>query len=184
MLKHSDAILKLATALGVLLAGAGVGFYYGIFLPSQDIRRQTQAMAERKSAAAAQSQALVEQARREAEEAKRNAEHAKAAQAEYNDCIGFAEMSYKRRWAGSCQAMHDADVAAFEDCADNLFSTERGCRAKHPIRPASDCALPARMARELTGARDTRKRECLAKLQAVQGSGSLLDQTGGAISDQ
>ena len=149
MLKHSDAILKLATALGVLLAGAGVGFYYGIFLPSQD-----------------------------------NAEHAKAAQAEYNDCIGFAEMSYKRRWAGSCQAMHDADVAAFDDCADNLFSTERGCRAKHPIRPASDCALPARMARELTGARDTRKRECLAKLQAVQGSASLLDQTGGAISDQ
>ena len=184
MLKHSDAILKLAIALAVLLAGSGIGFYYGIFLPSQDIRRQTEAMAERKSVAEAQSQALVEQARREAEEAKRNAERAKAAQVEYNDCIGFAELSYKRRWAGSCQALHEADVAAFEDCADNLFSTERGCRAKHPIRPASDCALPARMARELTGARDTRKRECLAKLQAIQGSGSAPGQTVSPLADQ
>ncbi|KHK89578.1 hypothetical protein [Novosphingobium malaysiense] len=168
MLKHSDAILKLALALAILLAGGGVGFYYGIFLPSQDIRRQTQAMAERRSKSEAQSRALVEQARREADLAKRNAERAKAAQREYNDCIGFAELSYKRRWAGSCRTLHDADVAAFEDCADNLFSTDRGCRAKHPIRPANDCALPARMAHELTSARDKRKRECLAKLQAVQ----------------
>ena len=157
MLRHSDAILKLALALGVLLAGAGIGFYYGIFLPSQEIRRQTREIAARQAAAAAQSKALAEQARR-----------AEAAQGEYESCVSFAELSYRRRWGQSCQSLHDADVAAFEDCADDLFSTESGCLAERPIRPARDCALPAAMARELTEARDRHKAECSARLEAAQ----------------
>lgn len=160
MLRHSDAILKLALALAALLAGAGVGYYYGVFLPAQDVRRQTRELAERQAVEAAQHQALTEQARR-----------AQAARAEYDDCIAFAELSYKQRWAQSCQGLHEADRSAFEDCADNLFSTRSGCLAKYPVRPARDCALPSQIARQLSGARDERKAECTVRLEAAQRGG-------------
>lgn len=163
MLKHSNAILKLALALAVLLAGGGIGFYYGIFLPSQEIRRQTQAMAEKKAAADAQGKALADRAKR-----------MQAAQTEYEDCVNFAELSYKQRWTQSCQSLHDADQAAFQDCSDNLFSTQAGCLAKHPIRPERDCALPGPMAQELTDARDKRKAECLARMRTEQEGGPPL----------
>ena len=161
MLRHSDAILKLALAVAALLAGGGVGFYYGVFLPAQEVRRQTRELAESQAASAAQRQALADQARRAA-----------AARTEYEECVAFAELSYKQRWTQSCQSLHDADRAAFEDCADDLFSTEAGCLAKHPIRPGRDCALPAPMARELTEARDGRKAECTVRLEARQRGGA------------
>ncbi|WP_091142699.1 hypothetical protein [Novosphingobium sp. CF614] len=161
MFRHSNAVLKLSLALAALLAGGGIGFYYGIFLPSQEVRRQARELADKEAAAAAASSALAEQARRQ-----------QAAQAEYEDCVNFAELSYKQRWAQSCQNLHDADQSAYEDCADDVFSTEAGCRAKHPIRPEHDCALPAQVAQGLTGARDQRKAECLGRLQALQGGGA------------
>ncbi|EJL33192.1 hypothetical protein [Novosphingobium sp. AP12] len=157
MLKHADPILKIALALAALLAGAGVGYYYGIYLPAQDVRRQTQEMAARRTQEQAETKALAERARRE-----------QAAQTEYQDCANFAELSYKQRWNLSCQSLHDADEAVFEDCADDLFSTRDGCLAKHPIRPAQGCALPAQVAQSLSQARDERKAQCLARLEAVQ----------------
>lgn len=158
MLKNPNAILKLAIALAVLLAGGGAGFYYGIFLPAQEVRRQAQEMAAKQAAKQAESKALAERAQRE-----------QAAQHEYEDCVNFAELSYKQRWTQSCQGLHDADQSAYQDCADDLFATQEGCLAKHPIRPERDCALPAQMAQELTDARDKRKAECVTRLQAVQG---------------
>ncbi|MEJ2409758.1 MAG: hypothetical protein P8Y48_10595 [Novosphingobium sp.] len=156
MSRHADTILKLSLALGALLAGSGVGFYYGIYLPSQDLRHQTEAMTEKQAVANRRTQALVEQAKR-----------VQAAQVAYDDCVNFAELSYKQRWTRSCQSLHDADQAAYEDCADDWFSTESGCRAKHPVRPVRDCVLPGQVAQDIAGARDKRKAECLAKLQAV-----------------
>lgn len=157
MLKHADPILKVSLALAALLAGAGVGYYYGIYLPAQDVRRQTQEMTARQTQAQAETRALAERARRE-----------QAAQTEYQDCANVAELSYKQRWNLTCQGLHDADQADFQDCADNLFSTESGCLAKHPIRPAQGCALPAQVAQSLSQARDQRKAECAARLEAVQ----------------
>jgi hypothetical protein len=164
MLDRSDAILKICIALAVLLAGSGIGFYYGIFLPSQEIRRQSEEMAERKASSEARQRGLAQRAK-----------IAAAAQGEYDSCVGFAEMAYKQRWNQSCQTLHDADQSAFEDCADNLFSTRSGCLAKHPIRPARDCALPASMAGPLSQARDKRKTECLARLQAIETQGKEQD---------
>ncbi|HUD28179.1 MAG TPA: hypothetical protein VMQ93_04850 [Novosphingobium sp.] len=169
MLKHADPILKLALALAALLAGAGVGYYYGIYLPAQDVRRQTQAMAERQAQSQAEAKALAARARRE-----------QAAQVEYEDCANFAELSYKQRWNLSCQGLHDADQSAFDDCADDLFATESGCLAKIPIRPAQGCALPAQVAQSLSQARDDRKAQCLARLEAVQqGRGQPMDEPSG-----
>jgi len=157
MLKYADPILKIALAVAALLAGGGAGYYYGIYLPAQDVRRAAQAMAERQVQEQAQSRALAERARREA-----------AAQGEYQACVGLADASYRQRWTQTCQSMHDADQSAFEDCADDLFSTQSGCLAKHPIRPAQDCALPAQTGQALSDAREQHKAQCAARLSAAQ----------------
>ena len=157
MTQRADTILKFSLAAAALLAGGGLGYYYGIYLPAQDVRRQTQAMAERQAQQAAATQALAEKARRE-----------ESAQREYQGCIDLAEASYRERWGQACQAQHDADQAAFEDCADDLFSSRRGCLAAHPVRTMRDCALPAETAQSYAQARDDRKAQCLAQLQVAQ----------------
>lgn len=166
-----NTVLKLSLAAAALMAGAGVGYYYGIHLPAQDLRRQTREMNERQAREAQQARALAERARRE-----------EAAQTEYADCVNFSELAYRQRWTQSCQSLHDADQSAFEDCADDLFSTERGCLAKRPIRPARDCALPAGMAQALTEAREQRKAQCLARLESLQhgGNGAVAVEASGA----
>ena len=160
MSERTDTVLKLSLALAALLAGGGVGFYYGIFLPSQEVRRQAQEMAEKQAAADERKHALAAQAQRVA-----------AARVQYDQCLALAETSYRDRWTQSCRVLHDADQSGLDDCADDLLSSESGCRAEHPVRPAQDCALPAAMARELTQARDARKGECSAQLQAAQATG-------------
>lgn len=161
MADRAGTFLKISLALSALLAGGGVGYYYGIFLPAQDLRRQAQEMAEKQAEAEERTQALAEQTRRLA-----------AAQAEYDQCMAGAEQSYRDRWSQSCLNLRDAAQSAYQDCADDMLSTASGCRAEHPEIPAQSCALPAPMARELTTARDARKAECLGKLQAVQNLGS------------
>lgn len=157
MLKHADAILKLSLALAALMAGAGVGFYYGIYLPSQDIRQQGDAMVAKQTEAAEQTKALAEQARRE-----------KAAQLAYEDCNSAVELTYKNHWASACRAQHAADVAEYEDCADDFFASEEGCRRRHPIRPERGCALPSQMADRLTDERQQARQQCMGQLQAAQ----------------
>lgn len=161
MLERADAVLKLALALAALLAGAGVGYYYGIFLPNHARVQEQRSQANADAA---------EDARRSAE-AKASAEHARrqqAAQVEYEDCLNFAELNYKNRWAASCRAMNRSDIADFEDCLDNLFSTEESCRRRHPIRPERGCALPSTIASGLSGDRDRAKEQCLGRYQASQ----------------
>ncbi|KQM21788.1 hypothetical protein [Novosphingobium sp. Leaf2] len=157
MLERADPILKLCLALAVLLAGAGIGYYYGIYLPTQDVRRQRLEMTAKQDREAQQALALARRVQRE-----------QAAQADYAQCMGLAESGYRQRWTQACQSMHDADQSAFEDCADDLFSTRSGCLAKHPIRPAQDCALPAQAARSLSDARDQRRAQCTAQLETAQ----------------
>lgn len=158
MFKTPEGLLKLAIALAVLMAGAGIGFYFGIFLPAQDVHRQAQAMADKQAAQAAADRAVADQAKR-----------FQAAQADYQSCVDFAETSYRERWSQACAAQHEADQAAFDDCDDNLFSTRSGCLAKHPIHPALDCALPPQTAQSYAQARDARKAECATRMQSAQG---------------
>lgn len=158
MLDRADAILKLCAALAILIAGCGVGYYYGIFLPnhaeSQAARHEASAEQARREA---RSRAEAEQARRQ-----------QTARVEYEDCVNFAELSYKNRWAASCRAMRENDIAEFEDCLDDLFATEESCRLHHPIRPERGCALPSQIGLRLSGERDQAKEQCLGKLQASQ----------------
>ncbi|TCM18623.1 hypothetical protein EDF56_104153 [Novosphingobium sp. PhB165] len=163
-----DTALKLALAAAALIAGSGVGYYYGVVLPAQAAREEARESAERDAEQARQKAAEKAQAEQQ--------QRQESAQLEYQDCLNFAELSYKERWTASCHAQHEADVAAFQDCSDNLFATEEGCRAKHPIRPERDCALPGPTAQSYSDAREQRKNECLARLQAAQGGGQPLPQ--------
>lgn len=161
MLDRAGDILKLAIALAVLIAGCGVGYYYGIFLPSHTIseetRRQVEADEAHQAARDAQARMAEERARRQ-----------QAAQVEYEDCLNFAELTYKNRWAASCRTMNRSDVMEFEDCLDDLFTTEEGCRRRYPIRPERGCALPSQIASGLSRERDRAKEQCLGRLQASQ----------------
>ncbi|QDK34281.1 hypothetical protein [Sphingomonas sp. IC081] len=165
MASKADTVLKLSLAAAVLIAGTGVGWYYGVVLPGQAAREEARVEA-REAAEREAEQARRKAAQRAEAEARQRQE---SAQLEYQDCLNFAELSYKERWTASCRAQHDADVAAFEDCADGLFATEEGCRARHPIRPDRDCALPGQTAQSYSDARAQRKNECAARLQAAQG---------------
>ena len=164
MLDRAGAILKLCAALALLIAGSGVGYYYGIFLPNE-----ARLQAERREAEAE----AGEQARRDAEArfAAEQSRRQQAARVEYEDCLNFAELRYKNRWASACRAMHRSDVAEFEDCLDNFFSTEKSCRRRHPIRPERGCALPSQLAAALAEDRDRAKEQCLGKLQASRTAG-------------
>ena len=172
MLERAGAILKLAVALAILIAGCGIGFYYGIFLPNHaevlEARRQAEVEAEAEARRAAQQQQAAEAAQRQ-----------QAARVEYEDCVNFAELNYKNRWAKSCRAMHENDVAEFQDCLDNFFSTEESCRRRHPIRPERGCALPSQMASALSDDRDRAKDQCLGKLQASQPDGIGVSEDAG-----
>lgn len=159
MATNADSVLKLALAAAALLGGGGVGYYYGIYLPAQDVRRQTLALHEKQAAQAQAARALAEKVRRE-----------QVAQRNYDGCLAEAEASYRDRWTQACTIQSDADRAAYDDCADDLFSTARGCLAKHPVRPPQDCALPAETARDYAEARDARKAQCQARLEAAQGA--------------
>lgn len=164
MLDRAGDILKLALALAALMAGAGVGYYYGIFLPNhaevQEGSRQAKADAAEEARRRAEASAGAERARRR-----------QAAQVEYEDCLNFAELNYKNRWAASCRAMSRSDADQFEDCLDNLFSTGESCRRRHPIRPERGCALPSQLASSLSADRDRAKEQCLGRLQATQMGG-------------
>ncbi|MCJ2182265.1 hypothetical protein MTR62_06060 [Novosphingobium sp. 1949] len=157
MLKHADALLKLALALAALLAGGGVGFYYGIYLPAQDVRSRSEELVRQQSQAREQTDQLAARARRE-----------EAAQTVFQDCVSTADLTYKSHWTAACRAQHDADVAAYEDCADDFFSTEAGCHRKHPIRPERDCALTTQLAERLVAERQGARQQCQAALQAAQ----------------
>jgi hypothetical protein len=164
MLDRAGAILKLCAALALLIAGSGIGYYYGIFLPDH-ARDQAEYRVSRADAA--------ERARRDAEarSAAEEARRQQAAEMAYEDCLNFAELNYKNRWAASCRAMHRRDLAEFEDCRDDFFSTEGSCRRRHPIRPERGCALPSQLAATFVEDRDRAKEQCLGQLQASRTAG-------------
>ena len=64
MLERADAILKLCAAAAILIAGCGVGYYYGIFLPSHaETQAARQEASARQARREARSRAESEQAR-------------------------------------------------------------------------------------------------------------------------
>lgn len=153
-----DAALKYSLAGAVLLAGAGVGYYFGIFLPAQAIH-ETLDTGTRQQVESTDRTADLERARL-AETQRRE-----AAQQRYQACVGAANATYSARWNSGCRAQNARQQAAYDDCADDLFSTREGCARKFPIEPQQGCALPVQISGRLVADRDAARAQCLGELQ-------------------
>lgn len=154
--ERAAVVLKLALAAAALLAGSGVGYYFGLFLPHQ----------ARMTAAASGADQRVQDAAGAAAERAR-AIRAEDAQSRYRQCLAAADLVYQGRWNTSCRTQHDADAAAFEDCMDDWFTTRSGCERRHPIRAPQHCALPAPLAAGFVADRNRAKDVCLQEMQAA-----------------
>ena len=93
MLEGADKFLKIAVGLGILSAGAGVGFHYGIYIPEMErekISREEQRTAKAQQVESQKQNRLIAQK----QEAKIN----------YNSCISASEDVYEGDWAENCKA--------------------------------------------------------------------------------
>jgi hypothetical protein len=154
----ADTVLKLGLAAGALLAGAGVGYYFGVFLPAQAIR-------ETMGSETAQHTAAIDRSADLERERRAETQRREAARARYQACVGSADTAYQARWTSACRAQHARQEAAFEDCADDLFSTQEGCARKFPVEPERGCALPLSISNRLVADRDAARSQCLGEMQ-------------------
>jgi hypothetical protein len=156
MLDRADSILKLALSVAALCLGAGVGYYYGIFLPAQ-----ADASAARLEAAEKEKQA----------EARRTAERIEKASADarirYSECLIAASADYNTRWQSSCRSLNASDTKARRDCVSR-GSTEEYCSTIINVRPASDCSLPTETADSYDAGHKDAKQLCMDELKASQ----------------
>jgi hypothetical protein len=85
MVLDADKFLKVAVGLGVLTAGLGVGYHYGIYLPQSErlkIERSEEVARERQQAAS-------------------NSERERKDR--YNSCLAQAEKDHYEAWAADCK---------------------------------------------------------------------------------
>ncbi|MET1754112.1 hypothetical protein ABVV53_01325 [Novosphingobium sp. RD2P27] len=159
MALNVDTMLKLSLAAGALLAGAGVGYYYGIFLPAESIH-QTLDAGQQQEAAASDRRAAFERAR--AAETKRR----EAARQHYETCLAAADTAYQARWTSGCRTQHVRQRAAFEDCADDWFRSRKSCAREFPVEPERGCVLPAPIGNRFALERDAARAQCLGGFQS------------------
>lgn len=172
MATRADNVLKLSLAAGALLAGAGVGYYFGVFLPAQAIR-ETVGSETRQQTDASEDAARLERER--LAETRRREE----ARARYQACVGTAMSTYQQRWASACRAQHARQEAAFADCADDFFSTREGCARQFPVEPERGCALPLSVSNRLTSDRDAARSQCLGEMQGGLGGETGMESDAG-----
>ncbi|GGY92139.1 hypothetical protein [Novosphingobium colocasiae] len=151
-----DAVLKLSLAVAAVLAGSGIGYYYGVFLPDQAREAGRRADAAATAQADARQQAARDQA--SAEQGRQQA---------YQDCVNLAELGYRNRWNTSCRAQRQRDLAALADCEDDFFRTKAGCAQDFPVRSGRDCELPGDAAAAYAADLDREKAVCAQSLQST-----------------
>jgi hypothetical protein len=92
MLDGADRFLKIAVGLGILSAGVGVGYHYGIYIPEMErekISREEQRIAKTQQAERDKQNRLIAQK----QEAKSN----------YSSCISASEDVYDGEWIDNCK---------------------------------------------------------------------------------
>jgi hypothetical protein len=92
MFDDADKFLKIAVGLGVLAAGAGVGYHFGVYIPQierEKIERMEQAQKEKQERSLKQQERLLKQ-----QEARKE---------RYNACNADAFATYELNWASSCK---------------------------------------------------------------------------------
>ena len=155
MIDRADAVPKLALAVAALLLVAGLGYYYGLFLPRQaTTQMRDQQSIEGKSRLNHERQSV---AKKEPVSA--------AAQATYMSCLAAARADYYTGWDKTCSALHDSESKALANCFAQGYEEEH-CDVYYQVRPAVGCQLPGKIADSYNTALETSKQRCLANFRA------------------
>ena len=85
MFEDADKFLKIAVGLGILAAGFGVGYHYGIYVPQHE-REQIAAAEQSKIETAASAKAA-----------------AASAKVDYDECVSNAYSAYRNGWNSDCK---------------------------------------------------------------------------------
>jgi hypothetical protein len=103
MLDDADKFLKIAVGLGVLAAGAGLGYHYGVYLP--EIEREKMAALEKERAATATANAARKQ--------------------KYNACLVDAWEIYSSNWDENCKSLGRKKDCKLPTSASNRWDEEK-----------------------------------------------------------
>jgi hypothetical protein len=94
MLDEADKFLKITVGLGVLLAGAGIGYHHAIYLPG--VEQQKIDMEREK---------IKKQEREKREEQERAAREESQKKLRYNICLDNARSNYDENWKNDCKRL-------------------------------------------------------------------------------
>jgi hypothetical protein len=168
-----DAFLKICLATAVLVASAGVAYYYVIYLPQRDAQLDRERKLEFARAEyarqAEQARLAAQQAR--LEEEKRAAELAQAAareasQQRYQTCIRVAENFYSASWAAQCKRIADKAAKDLKDCNSQGLNKD-SCQNVYGGRDASpNCSLPRVVGTDLSDELEKSRKRCLDESRA------------------
>lgn len=154
-----------------MLAAAGIGSYYGVYVPARDAKlaaEQALAKAQAEAEMRAGQQRLLAQ-RQAAEE--RQAQAQAAAQIRYQACLHEAVAAHDASWAPECKNLHDKDSAAHADCLDKLKLPKTYCDSAYVIRDDSPkCTLPAEIASVIDADLERARNRCRKEKEAAEGA--------------
>lgn len=94
MLNDPDKFLKYAVGAGLLLAGAGVGYHFGVYIPSVEQQKisMRQEQIEREERARRVKQELLERLESQRKD-------------KYKACLDDAEANYQYNWERDCKRL-------------------------------------------------------------------------------
>lgn len=101
MLDEADKFLKITVGLGVLLAGAGIGYHHAIYLPG--VEQQKIDMEREK---------IKKQEREKQEEQERAAREESQKKLRYNICLDYARSNYDTHWKNNCKRIKEGKACA------------------------------------------------------------------------
>ena len=101
MFDEADKFLKVTVGLGVLLAGAGIGYHYAIYLPG--VEQQKIDMEREK---------IRKEEREKQEEQERLAREESRKKLKYEICLDNARSNYDTNWKNDCKRLKRG-----KDCA-------------------------------------------------------------------
>ena len=141
-----NALLKLSVIVALLVASAGVAYYYTVYLPDRDTRLdQERALAQARAdedKRASEQQLALEQ--HQAEE--RRAEAKAGAESRYQTCIARASAAHELSWAVACKQLAEKTAQGHADCLATAKLSQHYCDTVYPTRDASpNCALPVKV---------------------------------------
>lgn len=157
-----NAVLKLSVIVSLLMASAGVGYYYAVYLPERDAKldreRALEAMRAEAERQAAQERMVAQQ--REAQA--RKAATKVAAETSYQDCVNAANATHEAAWTAECKRLADKTLENHAGCLSQKKLSQGYCDAAYRTRdPSPHCVLPVAVATAIDGDQEKARRRCL-----------------------